>query len=57
MGKHTQFNLFFLLMDMDIFSHLDIAALLITHQTNVNATDRWGFTPLHEVCYLFFQFE
>lgn len=28
--------------------HLDIAALLIKHNTKVNATDRWGFTPLHE---------
>lgn len=27
---------------------MDIAALLIKHNTNVNATDRWGFTPLHE---------
>ena len=32
-----------------LFRHLDIAALLIKHDTNVNATDRWGFTPLHEV--------
>ena len=30
------------------YGHLDIAALLIKHDTNVNATDRWGFTPLHE---------
>ena len=28
--------------------HLDIASLLIKHNTQVNATDRWGFTPLHE---------
>lgn len=28
--------------------HLDIAALLIKYNTVVNATDRWGFTPLHE---------
>lgn len=30
------------------YGHLDIAALLIKHNTIVNATDRWGFTPLHE---------
>ena len=30
------------------FQHLDIAALLIKYNTVVNATDRWGFTPLHE---------
>jgi len=27
---------------------LDIAALLIKYNSQVNATDRWGFTPLHE---------
>lgn len=30
------------------YGHLDIAALLIKHNTVVNATDKWGFTPLHE---------
>ena len=30
------------------YGHLDIAALLIKYDTNINATDRWGFTPLHE---------
>ena len=30
------------------YGHLDIAALLIKHGTNVNTKDRWGFTPLHE---------
>lgn len=34
------------------YGHLDIAALLIKHDTNVNATDRWGFTPLHEVSFV-----
>lgn len=33
--------------------HLDIAALLIKHKTSVNATDRWGFSPLHEVSHSF----
>jgi ankyrin repeat protein len=28
--------------------HLDIAALLIKYKADVNATDRWHFTPLHE---------
>lgn len=28
--------------------HVDIAALLIKHNTCVNATDKWAFTPLHE---------
>lgn len=28
--------------------HLDIAALLIKYNADVNATDRWHFTPLHE---------
>ena len=28
--------------------HVDIASLLIKHNTDVNATDRWLFTPLHE---------
>ena len=28
--------------------HVDIAALLIKHETCVNAIDKWGFTPLHE---------
>lgn len=28
--------------------HVDIAALLIKYKGNVNATDRWLFTPLHE---------
>ncbi|CAH3024597.1 unnamed protein product [Porites evermanni] len=27
---------------------VDIASLLIKHNTDVNATDRWLFTPLHE---------
>lgn len=27
---------------------MDIAALLLKHNTVVNATDKWGFTPLHE---------
>ena len=27
---------------------MDIASLLIKHNTDVNATDRWLFTPLHE---------
>ena len=31
-----------------VFQHLDIAALLIKHNTCVNAVDRWNFTPLHE---------
>lgn len=30
------------------YGHLDIAALLIKYNTVVNATDKWGFTPLHE---------
>lgn len=30
------------------YGHLDVAALLIKYNTNVNATDKWGFTPLHE---------
>ena len=30
------------------YGHLDIAALLLKHNTVVNATDKWGFTPLHE---------
>ena len=30
------------------FQHVDIASLLIKHNTDVNATDRWLFTPLHE---------
>lgn len=30
------------------YGHLDIAALLIKHNTVVNATDKWGFAPLHE---------
>ncbi len=28
--------------------HVDVAALLIKYNSPVNATDRWGFTPLHE---------
>lgn len=28
--------------------HVDIAALLIKYKADVNATDRWMFTPLHE---------
>ena len=28
--------------------HLDVAQLLINHHSEVNATDRWKFTPLHE---------
>ena len=31
-----------------LFQHVDIASLLIKHNTDVNATDRWLFTPLHE---------
>lgn len=27
---------------------MDIAALLIKYKADVNATDRWHFTPLHE---------
>ena len=27
---------------------MDIAALLIKYKADVNATDRWLFTPLHE---------
>lgn len=30
------------------YGHLDIAALLLKYNTVVNATDKWGFTPLHE---------
>jgi tankyrase len=30
------------------YGHLDIAALLIKYNTVVNATDKWGFSPLHE---------
>ncbi|XP_073238297.1 poly [ADP-ribose] polymerase tankyrase-2-like [Porites lutea] len=30
------------------YGHVDIASLLIKHNTDVNATDRWLFTPLHE---------
>ena len=30
------------------YGHLDIAQLLIKNNTVVNATDKWGFTPLHE---------
>lgn len=30
------------------FQHVDIAALLIRYHTDVNATDRWLFTPIHE---------
>lgn len=30
------------------WQHVDIAALLIKYKGNVNATDRWLFTPLHE---------
>ncbi len=30
------------------FQHLDIAALLIEYGVEVNACDKWGFTPLHE---------
>jgi tankyrase len=32
----------------DCFQHVDIAALLIRYNTDVNATDRWLFTPIHE---------
>lgn len=39
---------------LNLFSHLDIAALLIKFNTAVNSTDRWGFTPLHEVSYSLF---
>lgn len=28
--------------------HVDVAAMLIKHNSLVNATDRWSFTPLHE---------
>ena len=28
--------------------HLDVAQLLINHHSEVNAVDRWRFTPLHE---------
>lgn len=28
--------------------HVDVAAMLIKHNSLVNATDRWNFTPLHE---------
>lgn len=35
------------------YGHLDIAALLLKHNTIVNATDKWGFTPLHEGMYEF----
>lgn len=30
------------------YGHLDIAALLLKFNAVVNATDKWGFTPLHE---------
>lgn len=30
------------------YGHLDIAALLLKHNTVVNAKDKWGFSPLHE---------
>lgn len=30
------------------YGHLDIAELLIKHKAVVDATDRWGFAPLHE---------
>ncbi|KAK4883366.1 hypothetical protein RN001_006685 [Aquatica leii] len=30
------------------YGHLDITALLIKFSTVANATDKWGFTPLHE---------
>ena len=33
---------------MVLYDHLDVAALLIRFNTEVNATDRLGFTPLHE---------
>ena len=35
-------------MNFVLFKHVDIASLLIKHNTDVNATDRWLFTPLHE---------
>ena len=28
--------------------HVDVALLLIKHNSQVNMTDRWNFTPLHE---------
>lgn len=28
--------------------HVDVASLLIKHNSSVNALDRWNFTPLHE---------
>lgn len=30
------------------FGHVDVAAILIQYQSNINARDNWGFTPLHE---------
>ena len=33
---------------MVLYDHLDVAALLIRFNTEVNATDQLGFTPLHE---------
>ena len=36
------------LMSSFSVQHVDIASLLIKFHTDVNATDRWLFTPLHE---------
>lgn len=30
------------------FGHVDVATLLITHHSDVNARDNWSYTPLHE---------
>lgn len=30
------------------FGHVDVATLLITYHSNVNARDNWSYTPLHE---------
>lgn len=30
------------------YGHLEIAALLIKYNTDVNSVDKWMYTPLHE---------
>lgn len=32
------------------FGHCDLIEILIEHGANVNAVDRWEWTPLHESC-------
>jgi tankyrase len=40
--------IFLALHNASSFGHVDVATLLITYHSDVNARDNWSYTPLHE---------